>query len=249
MKRIISLVICLLITASCTIWPSAADLPKVIDNADLLSSSEEGELSEKLDELSEELSCDIFIITEDSVLGSWERYAETFFEAGYGRGEDKDGILLLVDMGEREWHIMGSGICYLPSDSEAYDYICANLTDDLQDEDYLWCFENFAERSAEVIKTLRSGEEFKIPFDFGFCLIVSLIIGLVIAFIVTSVMKGQLNSVRAKAAAGDYLKRDSLELTDSSDIYLYRQVTRIKKVKTQSSGYGRSSSGSRSGKF
>lgn len=249
MKRFISVFISVLLVAVCSFTVSAEDLPKVLDNADLLTSSEESELTSKLEKLSEELSCDIFVVTEDHINGYWEYYADSLFESGYGQGEDGDGILLLVDMGEREWHIMGKGICDLPSDSEAYDYICVNLTDDLGDEEYLWCFEHFAERSAEVIKTLRSGEEFKVPFDLGFCIIVSLIIGLVIAFIVTAVMKGQLKSVRAKAAAGDYLKRDSLELTDSRDIYLYRQVTRIKKVKNENSGSSGRSSGTRSGKF
>lgn len=249
MKRLLSVFICILLICVFTFTVSAEDLPKVIDNAGLLTSSEEDELSSKLDKLSEELSCDIFVVTEDDVNGYWEYYAESLFENGYGQGEDNDGILLLVDMGEREWHIMGKGICDLPSDSEAYDYICEELTDDLGEEEYARCFDTFADRSAEVITALSNGEEFKVPFDFGFCIIVSLIIGLVIAFIVTAVMKGQLKSVRSKAEAGDYLKRDSLELTDARDIYLYRQVTRIKKVKNESSGSSGRSSGTRSGKF
>lgn len=244
MKKLFVIPLCILLCAMLSLWVFATDLPKVIDNADLLSSSEERSLSEKLDGISEELSCDIIVLTEDSIRGSAEGYADDYFDYnGYGEGEDRDGILLLVAMDEGEWHVSGSGICNYEFNDDAFDYICENIVDDLQSEEYARCFDTFADRCEEVISAIRDGEEFVLPFDFGSNLLISLVIGFVIAFIVTSVMKGQLNTVWAKAAASDYLKADSLHITDSRDMFLYRQVIRTKKVKNNGSGSHTSSSG------
>ena len=59
----------------------------------------------------------------------------------------------------------------------------------------------------------------------------SIIIGVVIGFIVVSILKGQLKSVSHKSAAADYQVPGSLQLTVRSDIYLYQNTVRTPKSK------------------
>ena len=49
---------------------------------------------------------------------------------------------------------------------------------------------------------------------------------LIVALIVTGSLKRQLTSVKSQTAAADYLKRDSLRLTDKEDLFLYANVSK-----------------------
>ena len=61
----------------------------------------------------------------------------------------------------------------------------------------------------------------------------SVIIGFAAAFIITAVMKGKLKSVHYQSGAGDYVKRNSLQITNSNEYFLYRNVSRTPKPKPQ----------------
>ena len=49
-------------------------------------------------------------------------------------------------------------------------------------------------------------------------------------------MKGKLKSVREKAAADSYVKRDSMVLRENSDLFLYHTVTKTARAKDSDSG-------------
>ena len=75
--------------------------------------------------------------------------------------------------------------------------------------------------------------------------IAAMIIGLVIALIVTGIMRSKLKSVRHKVAASDYVRPGSMHVTVRRDFYLYRTVSRRPKPKSSggSSGSRRSGGG------
>ena len=81
--------------------------PRLVDRADLLSELEEEELEARLDEISERQQADVVVVTVNSLDGkSAQDYADDFYDYnGYGIGTDKSGILLLVSMEARDWHI------------------------------------------------------------------------------------------------------------------------------------------------
>ena len=77
---------------------------------------------------------------------------------------------------------------------------------------------------------------------------ISLVIGLIAAVIYTAILKGQLKSVAPAKAAQNYICADSFKLTDSRDVFLYRNVTRQPRQQNNGSSGGgstthRSSSG------
>lgn len=83
---------------------------------------------------------------------------------------------------------------------------------------------------------------------------ISLLFGLIIAFIVTSGWKRQHKSVRKKELAHAYIREGSMVLTGQRDIFLHRQVQKVKRADSSSSSNmftnssGRGSSG-HSGKY
>ena len=60
-----------------------------------------------------------------------------------------------------------------------------------------------------------------------------IVIGIVVAFIVTLIMKGQLKSVRQQKTASNYVVDGSFRLTGRSDVFLYRNVTRRERPKNK----------------
>lgn len=76
---------------------------------------------------------------------------------------------------------------------------------------------------------------------------VSVIIGFIIALIAVGVMKSKLKTVRFKTTANSYLKKGSLNITDSSDLFLYRTVNRTAKPKDNEGSGGSSTHTSSSG--
>ena len=98
MKRNTLLILSILLLALCLIQPAFAadDISSLVDEADLLTDSEEAALSRKLDEISLRQNMDIVIVT---VFSTEERTAaeyadDTYDYSGYG----DDGILLLISL-------------------------------------------------------------------------------------------------------------------------------------------------------
>ena len=60
-----------------------------------------------------------------------------------------------------------------------------------------------------------------------------IVIGIVVAFIVTLIMKGQLQSVRQQRTASNYVVPGSFRLIERSDVFLYRNVTRRERPKNK----------------
>ena len=81
---------------------------------------------------------------------------------------------------------------------------------------------------------------------FGIQIVVSIIVGLVVAAIVTGSMKAELKTVRSQYAAGSYVRQNSLDLRVSQDIFLRKDLVRTPRPKKEEAP---SAPGSQRGKF
>lgn len=224
----------------------------LFDEAGLLSSSEYTEISQKLYEISTRQNMDVAVVTVESTgYLSAQDYADNIQEDLYG--VNSDGILLLVDMELRDWHVTTIGYGITVVTDAGLDYMSEQFVPYLSDGDYLEAFDTYAELCDEFIAQAKSGDPFdshnlpKAPFNFFMSLLIALVVGLVVALIVTGVLRGQLKSVRSQANATDYVKQGSLEVSESRDFFLYRQVSRRPKPKNNGSSTHRSSSGTSHG--
>lgn len=243
--------------------PAERLLPRLVDNADLLTDSEESTLLGKLDQISETHQCDVAVVTVNSLEGKGStQYADDFFDYnGYGMGTDYAGILLLVSMEERDWAISTHGFGITAFTDAGLEYLENQFLSDLSNGYYADSFTAYANTCDEMLRQARNGS----PYDYGnmpkepFSLLwipIAIIGGMLLSFIVVSIMKSELKSVRQQAAANNYVKQGSLNIRESKDTYLYRKVDKREKPKNNGSGgssthrssSGRSHGGSR-GKF
>jgi len=249
----------ILLMVICTLWAfsfsvSAADLPMVYDEADLLTDAEEAALLVRLERLSDSTGMDVAVALVDST-GEYSpmEYADDYFDNnGFGRGDDRDGLVLLISMEYSDWWISTRGYAVTAFTDAGIEYIGEQVTPYLSDGMYADAVEEFAAQCDTFIAQAKTGDPFdthnlpKDPFNPLLSLVIALIAGFIIGKIYTGKLKGQLNTVRRQSAASGYVRNGSLNVTNSNDFFLYRNVSRTAK-ESSSSGDGSSTHKSSSG--
>lgn len=242
MKRIILWIIAVLTLSALLISVSAAP-SYLADGAGLLTVQEQAKLSQALDDICARLGIDVVVVTADSLNG---RSAADFADRYYDDNAYADnGILLLVAMQEREWYISTCGSCIDAVDEWGTDSISSHFLDDLSSGEYYDAFLSYALICEKLFTEGMTDEEPVITYGdnadtglSGKTVLICVIIGIAVGLITVLVMRSQLKSVRAQGYAGSYVQLDSLELTNSRDIYLYRNVSRRERPKSNSSSGG-----------
>lgn len=239
MKRLFVLILALALCLTLAVQVIADEMPRLVDRADLLTDIQEADLLDRLDRVSQELQTDVVIVTLPSCDGhSADTVIEAFYdEYGYGFGPDRDGVMLLLSMAERDYRILSNGFAADAITMGDIDEIGDHIGDELSDGEYMEAFMEFVSLCRYEIDGERNG----FPFNFGLNLGVSVAIGFAVALIATGVMRAQLKSVRSRSGAREYTRPGSMQLTRSGDLFLYRTLDR--RPKPQQS----SSSGSRGG--
>lgn len=233
-------------------------------------------ISGKLAELNRIYGVDVAVVTASSLDGKTaEEYADDFYDENeIGQGENKDGILLLISENERVWAISTSGSCIDAFTDSDLDYIAENLLDYLSDEDWSGAAISFADDCGPCLSAYASepddgnySDDTDDDYDYtpsvmyfnSVWLIGSLLVGLIVALIVTLSMKRGMKSVSMKSSAADYLRSGSFTPGRSEDLFLYHTVSVTAKPKDDDNDRGGFSSthvsssgsthGGRSGSF
>lgn len=251
-KKIFALLLSLTLCLFAALPALAADLPRLVDDAGLLTAAQAASLEAELDEISQRQGFDVVIVTLDSLMGNGsEALAEWIWdEYHYGFGEEDDGIILLISMEERDWALTATGFGKEALNEDARAYMSDAFVPYLSRGDYDEAFRLFARMADELVGQARAGRPYKAPFNAGIAFLIAFLPSLAAALAVVSILKGQLRSVRPQAAAADYILPGSLQITQARERYLYRTVTRRERPKPSSGGHsggGRHSSSS--GKF
>ena len=204
--------------------------PLVVDNADVLTDAEEAELTAKLKELGDKYDMDTAILTVDSYEGKTDSaYADDYYiEMGYGRGENKDGFVLVFNTGKED----GTRNVYLATHGSAIEYITDFEIDviyemvisDLEKGEYVAAFETFIGEADSAINP--STPVYYIPL--------SIVIGFAIAFLIMKIQASKLKTVRKQADATSYV--GNVQLTYQYDNFMYSDISRIKRSSDSSTG-------------
>lgn len=203
------------------------------DEADLLEAAQEAKLIQQLSALSRKHNAQVVVYTVDAIDTDVDRYLNELYDVmGFGYGEDKDGVLLLVCMNPRQWRILSNGYAGQAITGSEISAIGDEMVSDLSDGDYARAFDIFVAQTDYYLDGYLNG----FPFAFGTNLMICLVIGLVVGLIVTAILKGQLKSVRQQKTANSYVKPGSMYLTMQNDFFLYRHVSRTRKESSSSSG-------------
>lgn len=271
MTKKISVWICSLLLCFFILLPSSAaemdgfadEYERLQDMAGLLTDDEAAYLTDMLNEISVRQEMEVVIATTDALYGkSVAEYADDLYdECHFGYGEDRDGLLLLISMEDRDWYISTCGYGITAFTDAGLDYIGQQIVPALSEGEYAEAFEEYIVLCDAFITQAMDGE----PYDTDnmprgplspVWILISLLAGLIIAACVVWSMVQKLKSVSPQKSASGYIKDGSLNITEQHDLFLYHTVTRKARPKQSSSSGSsvhRSSSGSshggRGGKF
>ncbi len=232
---------------------SADALPRLIDQAGLLTENEAARLKAQLDEFYAERNFEITVVTVNSLEGyDVVTYADNLYDAS---GWSRDGILLLISMDEREWAMStsGTGIGIFGDNDLAYMEDC--FLPYLSRGDYASAFTEYADRAAELVDfAYEYGHDLDengywyeetYPYDYDSepreadpakTGIISAIVGAFTALFSAGGMKSKMKSVHAASDATRYMSRSGPNITRANEVFLYSNVARTLRSSERSSG-------------
>ena len=264
MKRLFSIYLTLLLLLTMA-FPVFAVTPKIVDDADLLTDSEESLLEVKAEALADLYDMDVVILTIDSLDGrDIESYADDYYDSnGYGIGPDYSGVLLMLAMDTREWAISTCGAAIYALTDYGIQSLFYSISGYLADDEYFTAFSVYLDELPDYFQAYLNGDPIDgyqdgydgpgtyIPGsrddviyydrepgigDYLRIVFVSLFIGAAVGGIVILVMRGQMNTAKAQSGAASYLRDGSFRLNRHLDLFLYSRVNRTRRQQNSSGG-------------
>lgn len=267
-RKMISLLLSLILLVS--LVPNvlaAADLPMVVDNANLLTKEERDSLESKAQALRTEYEMDIVILTVDSLDGkNAQDYADDYFdENGYGYGAEYSGILFLLAMAEREWYISTCGDAIYAVTDYSIQQLGETAVWYLSEGNYYDGFDAYLDALPSYLKAYQAGSPVDSYADyFGDdyhgeretvvyyeqeyepSIFLSLVIGIIAAAVVILIMRASMNTKRQQRSASNYTKAGSYHLRTHQDMFLYSNVSKVRRQQNNGGSHGGGSSVHRS---
>lgn len=256
MKKIISILIVTLIVMLplCAADGFYSEYERLIDTAELLSAGEYNTILSELNVLSERQKFDVTIFTTLD-LGEYNSATECaddlFDYLDYGYGDSRDGVILFISTGTGDCWLSTHGYGIKAFTDYGIEHLLNQLKPDLQNKDFNAAFEKFIDLADEYIEAAREGHPYDrstLPREPLSILWIpgALIIGFIAASLAVGNMKSKLKTVRPALEAASYVRDNSLKVTTSRDLYLYRNVTKTQR-KSSDSDSGSSTHTSSSG--
>ena len=260
-KRLISLLLVLLLLA--VFLPAALaesagtgsdqSFPYVLDQANLLTDSQRETLEQKAAALSEQHQCALYIVTvQDYTTLNRDVYEAakgifTYYNLGWG--DEQDGVILLLSIGDRDYAFAGHGsrgetICGYESSWLIED----EFLDNFRKNDWYGGFADYLSACDKQLTKLEQGEDITEGADIivgsdgleyhsynapgtqqrnylarG---IITVVVPLVIALIVCSTFKAQMKTAREATRADAYEVPQSLKLHVREDRFTHRTESR-----------------------
>lgn len=233
--------------------PSERQLPRAVDYTDTFSSKELDTLNEKLDDISDKWGVDVVCVLDtdyDSYSYSATSYADDYYDYN---GFRSSGIAFAVFSVSREWAISTKGSAISTFTDKGQSDIISDIKSYMSDGDYYEAFYKFAEKCDEYLqyehdngKAKTDGSSKVDMMDILFAAVISVVIGVIVGFIGSGIMKSKLKSVKFQSGAANYVVPNTFNLSNAQDVYLYSTVTQTRRESDSSSSSGGSSTHSSS---
>lgn len=222
----------------------------VVDTAKVLNNSQIQTLNSKIQQLEQKHKIRIGINFLNSIGNknidtvANERLRKYFGDAQNG------GIILVVVMDNRKWNIaLDAKLNQRILSYSDVAYYNDDFYDKLHSDDFFGAVNAYLDNVDSLLNYYEQNgtpydrsEEFD-PMALGIAILIAIIIG----FAIRSWLIGSMSNVKFASEASDYLKRDSIRMTEERDTYLYTNVSRRSKQKSSGGSSGRSSGGGSSG--
>ena len=230
----------------------------VVDEAGVLTAGELSSLNATAESITDRWGCDVAVVFIFTLNGrDVAAVADDYYDYnGYGYGDNDDGILLLVSVGDRKYATSTYGYGIYAFTDYGLEMLENAFIPPLRESDWAGAAESFLSESDSLLNRAHNQAPVDIntpmprqPMSTPKRLGIALLIGLVLAGIPMLIMKSQLKSVRRKDSAEDYTRPGSFRLQYSRDQLLNSHVTRTRReTETRSSGGGSNTHFSSSGR-
>ena len=233
-----------------------AQLDNITDDAGLLSEPQWQQLEKMAEAVSQKYGVGVYIVTVDDYRDfnagtPFQTTYTIYHEYNMGEGPDREGIMLLLSMDDRDWAIFcyGENSEYTFSES-GRKVLKEGFLDNCKDSDWAGGLEDYIRECARFLESAAEGKPVKqspVTVILIFCGV-----ALLIALVATLTIWERMNSVAMETTAHAYIS-GNLELTEKTDRFTHSTET-SRKIERSSSSSGSSSesggggSGS-SGKF
>ena len=207
-----------------------------------------------------------------------EEYADNYFdENGYGIGDDYSGVLFLLSMEYRDWAMSTCGETIYALTDYGVQQVFYETAGYLSENRYFEAFNAYLDALEPYFSAYMQGEpidgnignyngpgmfipgtaddiiyyEEPVQRNFGWYikkLLLSLLIGVIVAGIALLIMRSKMNTAKAQRDAVNYVSGGAAKITGYRDIFLYSNVKKTRKEQTSSSGGGSSVHMSSSGR-
>ena len=151
------------------------------------------------------------------------------FNDGYGIGDTHRGVLLMLSMETRKYAIFVDGDADDAFDGIGHSYLADQFLDDFGEDAWYNGFIDYIATADELLTLGENGKPISSnpPGARGFGILACVLLGLLIAFLVTRGLKAQLTTVHEKSEASDFMDSSGLKLTQKSDLVTHRTQTRV----------------------
>ena len=238
-KLFVCLLLCAVLTLSlgATAFAQSAGVQFVDDSAGLLTQEQAASLNSAAAQVAEEYGCGVYIVT----VGDYRDYSQSGVEAaaeaiysycGLGLGDDKNGILLLLSMDDRDYDL-----CAYGSDAHTAftDYgksmLAEAFLDDFRDDDWYGGFEDYIQECDTYLYYARQGTPVDIggadyeELSFGTKLLLSIVPSCIVALVVCLILKAQMKTARLKTEAREYIGKGGVNMRVVQDQFTHRTQT------------------------
>ncbi len=224
--------------------PSVNEEEKIYDFADLYTESEEHNLYNKVMEYISAHNMDLVIVTIDKNNKSSPMvYADDFYDYNhFGIGKNRDGVLFLIDMENREIYMSTTGSAIkMYNDyriNEALDQVYQYMSDEAYFKgttDYIKIISNYAAEGFPSRNTKK--------LSTGMVVLWSILSGFIITGIIMVILIRKNRLVRKATTAEEYLDKESVDIKSISDVLISTNTVRTK-IEHDTSGGSSTHSGS-----
>ena len=232
--------------------PSTRQKERLVDEADLLTDSEEAALLSKLNTLSQKHQSNIVILTVDDYTGDAESYSDDYFDYNGFQADYDSGVMFFLGMSDRAYWFSTFGSAIYAFTDYGISELGDTVVPYLADGDYYGAFNRYIEVADNYFTLYEEGTPFdvssqpeepkNIPLAIGICIIIGLLGALIPLFI----MVADLTTVRKSVNASGYQSHSGIKLTVHNDKFIRATTNRTRRAESSSSG-GSSTHSSSSG--
>ena len=250
MKKIILLLLLSLMFIPTTIYAETVDTKeKIYDYANLLTGDEESNLKSSIKSAIEKTNLDIVaVIIDDNDYSSAMDYAEHFYyNNDFGFNASKDGIILLIDMDNRELWIATSGEGQLLFDDARIEEMLDNMTSYISADDFKSGINSFIEdvENYHELGNPKSNKDYYIDDDGNMVRkksvnwVITAIGSVIISGITIWILIAKHKMIVAAKYANQYIDDKNTKLYTPIDTFLTTYTSTVK-INRDSGGSGRS---------